>query len=114
MSRGNIIRSWLMSHVILRMGPLLPIHQKTTERSSEALIRANVWKLRMIMEAKTIERPRKKAARIIKQIEAHGGFPLACGCVLSASAMEMRRLMELTSPETILEIANSLECPKCR
>lgn len=68
----------------------------------------------MIMEAKTIERPRKKAARIIRQVEAHGGFPLACGCILSASAIEMRRLMELHGPEVVLEIATLLECPKCK
>lgn len=59
------------------------------------------------------ERPRRRAARIIRQVEDRGGFPLACGCVLAAKANEIRRLMELTGPETVLEIAASLECERC-
>jgi len=64
-------------------------------------------------KASVEERPRRRAARVIRQVEVHGGFPLSCGCVLSCSAVEMRRLMELTGPETILEIATLLECGRC-
>ena len=59
---------------------------------------------------KVVEQPRRKAVLIIKQLEAIGGFYLECGCFVASNANEMRRLMEITGPEVILEITTLVKC----
>ena len=56
---------------------------------------------------------RRRAVKIIKELETYGGFRLPCNCMVSTNANEMRKLMEMVGPEVILEIATLLKCETC-
>lgn len=54
------------------------------------------------------DRPRKLAARVIREVEENGGFKLKCGCFIAMKASDLRRLMEVISPETVIELKSKL------
>lgn len=60
------------------------------------------------MEHITHERPRRRAAKLIAAAEKAGGFVLSCGCFIPCSAGGLRRMMESTSPEAVIELAREL------
>lgn len=61
------------------------------------------------MEEPTVtQRPRRQAAKLISAVEKAGGFVLDCGCLAACSAVSLRRLMEWTSPEAVIELRAAL------
>lgn len=60
------------------------------------------------MEHIEVERPRRRAAKLIAAVERNGGFLLSCGCLVPCAAGSLRRLMEWTSPEIVIELAVEL------
>lgn len=54
------------------------------------------------------DRPRKLAARVIREVEENGGFKMKCGCFIAMKASDLRRLMETCSPEVVIELKSKL------
>jgi len=61
------------------------------------------------MDLQCQDNPRKRAVGVIKEIEMRGGFVLKCGCIIACRASEIRRLLAISSPEAIIEIAIEIQ-----
>jgi hypothetical protein len=47
---------------------------------------------------------RQKAAKAIARTEKDGGYALRCGCFVHVRAPDLRRLLEMSGPQAVLDV----------